>query len=289
MTPAEFWSAIRPLFPGTDSVLHTLALAGAAAVILTPAEHLAPAHRQPLVLRKGFGVDVVYWFATPLLTRCITGAVLAGILFLAALCMGFENLSRDFLLRGFGPLSRQPVWLQCIEILILSDFVDYWTHRTLHVSSLWRIHAIHHSPQEMNWLSSSRVHPLNDLITRSCQLLPGLALGFSAVAIVAIVPLMSFYVMFLHSNVRWSFGPLRWVLVSPAYHRWHHSSDEEGLDKNFAGIFPMWDLLFGTAYLPRSLPTKYGLNGMHMRESLAAQLWFPFARLDKKTIRTIRH
>lgn len=276
MTPGEFCSSIRPLFPGVDSLTLTIALAGIAALVLTPAEHLAPAHRQPLLLRKGFFIDLVYWFATPILTRCITGAVLALVLLVIVSCVGFDNFPKEFLVRGFGPLSWQPAWLQCCEILVLSDFVDYWTHRGLHRGSLWRIHAVHHSPEEMNWLSASRVHPLNDLITRSCQLLPILLLGFSAVAVIAVVPLVSFYVMFLHSNVRWGFGPLRWVLVSPAYHRWHHTSDTEGLDKNFAGVFPIWDVLFGTAYFPRTLPRKYGLSGPRMPESLLAQLMFPF-------------
>lgn len=281
MTPGEFWSSTSPLFPGTDSITQVIALAGAAALVLTPAERLAPACQQPLLLRKGLLVDLAYWIATPILTRCITGAILALVLFGVAWGVGFERIPREFLVRGFGPVSRQPLWVQCMEILALSDFVDYWTHRTLHRGSLWRIHAIHHSPEEMNWLSSSRVHPLNDLITRSCQLLPILILGFSAVSILTVVPLVAFYVMFLHSNVRWDFGPLRWILVSPAYHRWHHTSDDEGLDKNFAGIFPIWDVLFGTAYFPRSLPKKYGLSGYRMPESLGAHLMFPFTGAGK--------
>jgi len=281
MTPDEFFSSISPLFPGKDSITQVVALAGIAALLLTPAEHLAPAHAQPLFRRKGFFIDAVYWFATPLLTRCFTGAILAVILLLGAACIGFENIPKDFLVRGFGPIGRQPFWLQCIEILLLSDFVDYWTHRGLHRGPLWRIHAIHHSPEEMNWISSSRVHPLNDLITRSCQLLPILLFGFAALAIVSVVPLVSFYVMFLHANLKWSFGPFRWILVSPAYHRWHHASDEEGIDKNFAGIFPIWDVLFGTAHFPRHLPQNYGLRGDQIPESLAAHLLFPFRRKGK--------
>jgi sterol desaturase/sphingolipid hydroxylase (fatty acid hydroxylase superfamily) len=277
MTQGEFLESIKPLFPGRDAVTQVVALAGVAAALLTPAEYFAPAYRQPLLLRKGLLLDVVYWFATPLLTRCITGAILAALLFAAALCIGLERIPRDFLLHGFGPVSRQPVWVQCFEILVLSDFVDYWTHRYFHLGPLWRVHAIHHSPEEMNWISSSRVHPLNDLVTRSCQLLPILALGFSAISILTVVPLVAFYVMFLHSNIRWDFGPLRWVLVSPAYHRWHHTSDCEGIDKNFAGIFPIWDLLFGTAFFPRRLPRRYGLKGKNIPESFRAHLLFPWS------------
>ena len=284
MTTDEFWSSIGPLFPGTDSVVQTVVLAGAAALILTPAEHLAPASSQPLVLRKNFWLDLVYWFCTPLLTRCITAAVQATVLWAFAVCVGFDNLSATLLVDGFGVLSRHPTWLQCIEVLVLSDFVDYWTHRGLHRGPLWRVHAIHHSPEEMNWISSSRVHPLNDLITRSCQLLPILLLGFSAGAIMSVVPFISFYVMFLHSNVRWDFGPLRWVLVSPAYHRWHHAADAEGIDKNFAGVFPIWDVLFGTAHFPRTLPKAYGLRGGPLPESLLAHLKYPFTGTDRATL-----
>lgn len=276
MTRSDFLQALGLLFPGFASVLGVLALAIVAAVVLTPAERFAPANRQPLVWRKGLWLDVVYWFTTPLLTRCITGAVLGALLFASAMVIGFENIPRDFLERGFGPISRQPAWLQCIEVLIIADFVDYWTHRIFHKGPLWRVHAIHHSPEEMNWISSSRVHPLNDLVTRSFQLMPILLLGFSASAILAVVPLISFYVMFLHSNARWDFGPLRWVFVSPAYHRWHHTSEDEGIDKNFSGIFPIWDLIFGTAYFPKHLPTRYGLKGYRLPESMWAHLAFPF-------------
>lgn len=277
MTASEFFGMVGPLFPGLEAVGATLALGVICAVVLTPAEKLAPAHRQPLVFRRELWLDIAYWFATPLLTRCVTAAVLAALALVVVLCIGPSNFPKEILTQGYGPLARQPVWLQCLEILILTDFVDYWTHRGLHMGSWWRIHAIHHSPEEMNWISSSRVHPLNDLITRSCQILPIVLLGFSAISIVTVVPLVSFYVMFLHSNVRWDFGPLRWVLVSPAYHRWHHTSDAEGIDKNFAGIFPIWDLLFGTAYFPRGeLPKRYGLVGYRIPESFGVHVMYPF-------------
>ncbi|CAN5163441.1 sterol desaturase family protein [soil metagenome] len=278
MTVGEFWGSISLLFPGMDSVTQTVALAGVCAILLTPLERLVPAAPQPLVWRKGFWLDAAYWFLTPILTRAVTGAILALLLFVGVWSIGFENISSDVLVHGFGPLSHQPTWLQCLEILLLSDFVDYWTHRGFHLGPLWRVHAIHHSPQEMNWISSSRVHPLNDLLTRCCQLLPIIIFGFSAISIISVVPLVAFYVMFLHSNVKWGFGPLRWVLVSPAYHRWHHTTDKEGIDKNFAGIFPIWDVLFGTAYFPRSLPKSYGLTGEQIPESLLAHLVYPFRR-----------
>ncbi len=265
------------LLPGRDSVLQVLLLAVVAGAVLSPLEFFFPAYPQKIFRRKGLIVDLCYWFVTPLATRIFTGIILGVALALLLFVFGFDTLTTAEMLGGFGPLSRQPMWLQCIEILLVADFIDYWTHRTLHRGRFWKIHAIHHSPQEMSWLSSSRVHPLNDLITRSAQVLPIAAFGFSAAAIFAVVPLIAFYVMFLHSNIRWDYGPaLRWVLVSPAYHRWHHTSDKEGIDKNFAGIFPVWDLLFGTCHFPKRLPKKYGLRGQKVPESFLRQMSFPF-------------
>ena len=129
----------------------------------------------------------------------------------------------------------------------------------------------------MSWMSSARVHPVNDLITRTCQVLPLALFGFAAHAIILIAPYLSIYVMFLHSNISWDFGPFRYVLVSPAYHRWHHTSDREAMDKNFAGIFPIWDWLFNTMYVSETLPRKYGLMGKSMSENLLQQIVYPFS------------
>jgi len=266
--------AIRLFFPTWSTVCEVFLLGVLATIVITPLEKWAPAYQQPLIKRSGFILDLWYWFATPLLSRTISGLVLAVIIWVIVLALGLDLRSIN-LLEGFGPIAQLPHWMQIAGILVVADFCDYWTHRWMHLGPLWRVHAIHHSPEEMSWLSSSRVHPLNDLITRAFQLFPIAALGFSLQAVLAVVPLVSFYVMFLHANVRWNFGPLRWLIVSPAYHRWHHTSDLEGIDKNFSGIFPIWDLLFGTAYFPKHLPQHYGLNGEKIPETFMDHLLYP--------------
>lgn len=69
---------------------------------------------------------------------------------------------------------------------------------------------------------------------------------------------VSFHAVFIHANVRWRFPGLRWVIATPEYHHWHHTSDEEGIDKNFAQALPMWDILFGTAHQPDHWPKRHG-------------------------------
>ena len=118
--------------------------------------------------------------------------------------------------------------------LLLADFLAYWTHRVFHARWLWPFHAVHHSSTTVDWLSSVRLHPVNDVVARVVQVLPLYWMGFNAGALAAFVPFLTFYALVLHANVNWSFGPLRFIVASPVFHRWHHTSEEEGLDKNFA-------------------------------------------------------
>src|SRR5262245_7525099 len=249
----------------------------ALAMVMWPLEQLFPAQKQPTVRRPGTRTDLVYWFFTPICTKVLTNVVMIATV-AAALWLIGQQFSAE-LLNGFGPLAQQPIWLQAIEMIILGDFLDYWSHRTFHTSRFWRFHAIHHSPRHMDWLAYGRMHPVNDAVTRLVQVIPILALGYSPLAVASVLPFMAAYVLFLHSNVRWGYGPLKYVLVSPAYHRWHHAADDDAVDVNFAGFFPIWDLLFGTFYLPGRLPQKYGVRKEVMPESFWGQMLFPFRRV----------
>lgn len=260
-----------PITPHFTEVFTLLVLIGA---VLIPLERLYPAHPRQRSSLKSKILDLGYWFFTPLCTRFFTNVTLLLIFTALVYLTGWPV--NDDLLNGHGPLSWQPLWLQAIELLLIADFVDYWTHRFFHTSRFWKFHAVHHSAEEMDWISSSRMHPVNDLGTRIGQVVPLLLLGFSVHAIMAVVPYLVFYVVFLHSNVRCDFGPFRHILVSPSYHRWHHSSDAKALDKNFSGIFPIWDLLFGTYYFPKTVPEQYGVTKDPPPENLTGQLVYPF-------------
>ena len=86
-----------------------------------------------------------------------------------------------------------------------------------------------------------------------------LLLGFSPAIGIVFGPLVALHAIFQHANVRWHFGPLRWVVASPAWHRWHHAVEPEAIDKNYAGLFPFYDRIFKTAYFPKRAPTVFGL------------------------------
>src|SRR5829696_1217790 len=88
------------------------------------------------------------------------------------------------------------------------------------------------------------------------------------------------------TNVRWEFRPVRRLVATPAFHHWHHSADREAIDKNFAVHTPIWDLLFGTYYLPDRWPSSYGLSGPRdVPGRWVTQLLYPFARRWRRSAR----
>ncbi len=225
------------------------------------------------IFRRGFWTDCVYWLWTPIVTKAVTPIAIAIARLPAHLRS--SGLHYNTLAQGHGFLSRQPLWLQGIEVFVLGDFLGYWQHRLFHERRLWRFHAVHHSSAQLDWLSSVRLHPVNDIGSKLIQAVPLLALGFNLTTVALYAPVTIFYAIMVHANVSWDLGPFRAVFVSPAFHRWHHTKAEEGLDKNFAGGLPLWDILFGTFYMPRRQPTVFGIDDP-MPEGFIGQMLQPF-------------
>ena len=234
--------------------------------------------RAQKVFRRQWLTDATWWVITPLFTKQMVRLVivLPALLLVGAGLATVEGLQLKTY-TGFGPLSRQPLWLQAIEIYVIVDFIGYWTHRLFHRGRWWPFHAVHHSTEELDWLGSVRVHPVNDLVNKLLQVSPLLLMGFNPYVTLSTAPFLTFYAIFLHANVNWDFGPLRGVIASPVFHRWHHSRDREAWDKNFAGLLPLWDRLFGTYYMPRDRwPENFGIHDP-MPGNIFGQIWVPFA------------
>jgi sterol desaturase/sphingolipid hydroxylase (fatty acid hydroxylase superfamily) len=233
--------------------------------------------RQPRI-RRGLVTDVIYWFFTPLVTRTISHAAILLTVVPLLLVMG-RPLDGKSIQAGVGPLAALPTWAQVAMILLIGDFIGYWVHRGFHGQRLWKFHAIHHSSRDLDWLSSVRLHPVNDAVMRVCQAIPFVLLGFSPLVVAAYLPFLTLHAIALHANVSWTFGPLRYVVASPIFHRWHHAKEEQALGKNFAGLFPFWDLLYGTIYMPADKqPSEFGVNDGPVPESFWGQLTYPIVR-----------
>ena len=228
--------------------------------------------------------DIIWWFTTPFSARLalLVAAVVAAIVIAFAFGVpAGEGLKRFF--DRDTAIGRQPLWLQTIEIIVLLDLASYWGHRWFHrVKPLWPFHAVHHSSEWVDWLASVRVHPVNEIGMKLLQAAPLLVLGFNFTAVSVAAPVLTVYAIFIHANVPFGFGPMRYVFATPVFHRWHHTSQEEGLDRNFSGGFVWPDMLFGTFYLPKGKqPERFGLFGERVPENFWSQLGWGFRGFKK--------
>jgi sterol desaturase/sphingolipid hydroxylase (fatty acid hydroxylase superfamily) len=244
------------------------------ALVFVPLERLFPLRRAQATLRKNWLNDLIFLVFNGLLIKIGLLMVIAGTLFAAARLMPASIQSA---------IQALPLWVQLPLLIMVSDLGFYWTHRMFHaVPWLWRYHAVHHSIEELDWLAASRVHPVDQILTKGASLVPVFALGFSAWAVGAYAVIYQWQSILIHSNVRLRIGPLSSLIACPQFHHWHHSSELEARDKNFAGQLSFLDALFGTLYVPQARwPTTYGLD-QPMRQRYAFQLLYPFLASKRK-------
>jgi sterol desaturase/sphingolipid hydroxylase (fatty acid hydroxylase superfamily) len=204
------------------------------------------------------------------------------------LIVGFVLLATNLMVyQFFGWAAKDGIrfWVQDLSfwfalplIVLVADLVQYWTHRAYHqVPLLWRLHAVHHSVKSMDWLAGSRQHILELLMTRTLVLAPIYVLGFAKDVIDVYIVIVGFQAVFNHANVSVRLGPLRYLIVTPNFHHWHHSQDQGALDRNYAAHFAFLDYLFGTAVKSDQVwPERYGVLGDYVPNGFVKQFKFPF-------------
>jgi sterol desaturase/sphingolipid hydroxylase (fatty acid hydroxylase superfamily) len=236
-------------------------------LVLTPLEHLLPLHEKARLLRRGFLTDVMHLFVSGIFIRF--GLMLVIV---AAAVLGASVVPGGLQDRVMG----MPLWLQVVIATVIADLGFYLAHRAMHrIPALWRFHAIHHSSEEMDWLAAYRVHPVDQVIVKGASLVPMYALGFTAEAILIAAVIYHWQAMLVHSNIRVPLGPLRFLVVGPEFHHWHHANEREAYDKNFSGQLPVWDWVFRTLHMPGRMPVKYGVDDP-VPETWAGQMAYPF-------------
>ncbi len=169
-----------------------------------------------------------------------------------------------------------PLWLQVVAILLAADFVLYWEHRMYHeFKPLWPVHAVHHSVKNLDWLAGSRGHFVQVFSERALVMLPLYLLGFDTLALNIYVTFAALQAILIHCNVNFSFGPLRYVFVTPQFHHWHHSSEKPAIDTNYAAHTVLFDWLFGTYHMPDAhWPAHYGTT-RPLPSTFVGQLLYP--------------
>ncbi|MGL4576006.1 MAG: sterol desaturase family protein [Burkholderiaceae bacterium] len=188
------------------------------------------------------------------------------------------------------PWLGQHAVIQFFVYLVILDFADYWMHRGQHqISRWWALHALHHSQRHMTLWSDNRNHLLDDLIRDSLLVLLSLFIGVEPGQFLLLVMASRIMQSLSHANVRMNFGPAKYLLVSPQFHRRHHAIGfgHEGSKGgcNFAVLFPVWDILFSTADFADTYPAtgiRDQLAGRDYGKSVIAQQWLGVKRMFGK-------
>jgi len=261
-----------------NQVLHLSLWLVLLVAIFVPLERLFTL-RPAKLWRAQTGVDLAWYF----INSIVPAAIIA-----VPLSMAVRALQGTDPLGLYSAILTWPLWVKLLAALIVNDIGAYWFHRWSHANPwLWRFHALHHSAEHVDWLTNTRAHPIDMVFTRMAGLVPVYLLGLgqptpggSADTAALIIISGTVWSFMIHANVWFRFGPLEWLISTPAFHHWHHTNDEHR-DHNFAAIFPLIDRAFGTLHLPKSWPVVYGIDAP-MDPSLAGQFLNPLIPPETK-------
>lgn len=237
--------------------------------IFIPMELFFPQRRKQTKFHLEWKTDLVYFAMSHLFVQFVAIAV--------------QNPA-EFFFNGIGldgihsKVSSFPFFLQLPVAILVADLFQYSIHRLFHANRfLWRFHAVHHSIRTIDWLAGSRLHIVDILITRAFSYIPLYVLGFSMPVFYAYVAIVALQAVAAHANTRIGFGLLKYLVVTPQYHHWHHADDPKYYNKNFAIHLPIIDRVFGTYYLPgHEWPETMGLRNEQFPKGFVRQFLFPF-------------
>lgn len=248
-----------------------LAFLGSVGVFMT-LEKLFPKYRNQIILRQEWDLDLFYF--------CFNHLAISAILI-------YGNYHASHFDWALSPtvhdvVQSVPVWLQVVLIVLCADFVLYWEHRVYHeVCWLWPVHAVHHSVEQMDWLAGSRGHFFQVFSERALVMIPLYLLGADKTALDIYVAFAALQAILIHCNVRFSFGFLKYIFVTPQFHHWHHSSEKPAIDTNYSAHTVLFDRLFNTYHMPeKHWPADYGTT-VRLPRNFLGQLLHPIRSVRK--------
>jgi len=218
-------------------------------VVLIFLERTYPYRKGLPFLREGIWVDFI-WYS--LFQNFILKIVIFDFI--------IHPIDLNFQLSRLHVVSDWPVIWQILFFLVVHDFYIYWFHRWQHNSKiLWRTHEAHHSNKVIDWIAGSRSHALEIIINQTIEFTPIVLLGADPVVVPIKACIDGVWGMYIHSNINVRSGKLQYFINGPEMHLWHHADQNEVFFANYSTKFAIWDWLFGTAYLPKHKPERYGL------------------------------
>jgi lathosterol oxidase len=240
-------------------------------VIFIPIELFFPKNKNQTKFHEEWRTDLVYFVISHLFIQFF----------------GVITQKPAVLFFGWIGLDKVHLWVQQLPFILglllaffTTDLFQYWAHRIFHNHVyLWRFHSVHHSTQHMDWLAGSRTHFIDIFFTRAMTFIPLYVLGFPTAVFNAYIIFIAIHAVLIHANTRINFGPLKYIFTTPQYHHWHHCEDPKYYGKNFASIFPVIDMMFGTYYLPgNTWPAGTGVHEGSYPKGFIKQTMYPFTK-----------
>ncbi|MGH8531854.1 MAG: GH3 family domain-containing protein, partial [Gammaproteobacteria bacterium] len=241
-----------------------------AAIVLPFLERITP-HR------RDWRPDAKEWFTDALYTIVIQIALPPLLALLVAL--GLSDLAHPYLHSSLWP-HEWPILGQGILMVLLVDLMRYWVHRFAHTNPiLWRLHAVHHSPDKLYWLNTARFHPFEKVLQFAFDSMPFILLGVNEYVLAFYFVCYSVNGFYQHSNVHLRLGLLNYIFSTAELHRWHHSKIVQEANHNYSNTTIIWDIVFGTYYRPRNHDlARAGIQNDSYPQSFGRQLLGPFVK-----------
>ena len=198
-------------------------------------------------------------------------AVLFGITTADGLIAFYEN--------GHGPLAALPLAAQMIIFLIGEDFILYWTHRLFHGKGLWKYHAVHHSSEELEWISAARFHPVNLFFGAVIADVVLLITGISPNVFVVLGPITIAHSAFVHANLDWTLGPFKYVIAARSFTAGITPPRNAAARRISPRLSRFWICSSARSTCrPASCPDSYGIDDREFPTTFGAQLVHPFTK-----------
>jgi sterol desaturase/sphingolipid hydroxylase (fatty acid hydroxylase superfamily) len=265
--------SISEIRNGTDPGAATLLPIALTYLAVSTLERVLPLHERWKHSRGDLRVDIGHLVVSGMLTTgLLRPFVVAGSVVLAG-----------WLSNGIG-MELWPDGMHLVYqlglALIVGEFFMYWAHRLGHQWEwLWRFHSIHHSAPRLYFLNAVRFHPVDIAISTFAPMIPLIILGADQAVIALFAVVSAVHGIFQHANLPIRCGPLNWFFSMAELHRWHHSTRLEEANTNFGQNLIVWDVVFGTRFLPkdREPPVEIGISDMPgFPMGYVAQLLAPF-------------
>jgi sterol desaturase/sphingolipid hydroxylase (fatty acid hydroxylase superfamily) len=251
-------------------------------------EIIIPWRKNQKVIRKDFFLDLFYMFFNFFIFNLILFVAVSdlSVLFFKNV-LAFANLQIEDL--RIINISEYPIWLGLLIFFILTDFIQWCVHVSLHrFPFLWNFHKIHHSVKEMGFAAHLRYHWIENVFYKSVIYLLVALIGGFHLQQVFIVHYFALLIGHLnHANFSYNLGPLKYVFNSSQMHIWHHSKslpEEHSFGMNFGISLSIWDYIFKTNYQPYDgRDIELGYHGeSELPDGFIKQELFPFCKFENE-------